>query len=102
MTNTDFDLVKAKQLLDTYIKNHNNSKRRFLVELISFQTFFGSTSILNYNLSLCGYYQKKTVNSVLSDLGYHLTYYKNVSNRDLCGVIQNRSSNISFTVAEGN
>lgn len=69
-----FDINKANELLKVYKKKRQFGKVSFLKELISYQNFFGDKSILDCDLLLSKNYQKRTVETVLSDLGYSLVY----------------------------
>lgn len=72
--NKRFDVDKANELLTVYKKKRKFAKATFLEELIYYQNFFGNKSILNCDLLLSKKYQKRTVEAVLSDLGYSLDY----------------------------
>lgn len=68
-----FDIEKANELLKLYKKKRHFGKISFLNELISYQYFFGDKTILDCDLLLKNY-QKRTIEAVLSDLGYILVY----------------------------
>lgn len=68
--NKRFDVEKANELLTVYKKKRKFAKATFLEELIYYQNFFGSKSILDCYLLLSRNYLKKTVSAVLVDLGY--------------------------------
>lgn len=95
-TSKDFNIVKAEQLCLSYIKNRQAAKTEFISELISYQHFFGDVSIVNCKLILNRHYQKKTVESVLSDLGYKIVsfysqtrcaYILNSNRKHICSVL---------------
>lgn len=100
-TSKDFNLVKAEQLCLFYIKNRQAAKTEFLTELISYQHFFGETSILNCKLGLSKRYLRKTAECVLSDLGYKLIHFCNQTNSAIDGSEKATFSVITFTTAEG-
>lgn len=71
-----FDIGKAEKLIGIYKKNRHYAKTLLLAELISWQYFFGNKSIAGVKISPKHCYSKKTVKTVLDDLGYMLTSYK--------------------------
>ncbi len=95
-TNMDFNVSKAKDLMEVYKKNKSWAKIKFLRELISFNDNFQSRSILGAKLVLESGYSNKTINSVISDLGYTVTYISKKRNYDSFGYFKNETSIISF------
>lgn len=100
-TSKDFNLVKAEQLCLEYIKARQAAKTEFISELISYQHFFGDMSIVNCKLRLDKCYKRKTIESVLSDLGYKLVSFSNQTNYVLYQTKKHTHSVITFTTAEG-
>lgn len=101
-TNKDFNLVKAEELCLSYIKVRQAVKTEFISELISYQHFFGKTSIVDYKLSLSRRYQKRTVQSVLEDLGnYKIVDFYSQTDYGCHGTGKHTYSVITFTTAEG-
>ncbi len=92
-----FDISKAFHLRDCYKKQRKISKQRLVESLISWQYFFGEKSIVGVTISLPCCYRKSTVESVINDMGYNLTYYNTSSQRDLYGVTHGRDTNFSFS-----
>lgn len=72
----DFYTEKASQLLETYKKNWEFAKARFVKNLIEYQNAFGTESILDRELLLYGCYTLETVTSVLDDLNYDLVSFR--------------------------
>ena len=72
----DFYTTKARQLLLYYVKTRKFAKARFISELIECQEFFGTKSILNYEILLRNNYQRNTIEAVLSDLNYSIISLK--------------------------
>lgn len=88
----NFDVDKAAQLCIAYKKKRHYEKALLLAELISWQIFFGNTSIVGIQISLNRIYKKNTIKIVLSDLGYELMSYKT----DYVGVIPGKSTLFCF------
>lgn len=65
-----FPIETAKQLLENYKKKRHFAKAEFINELIELQYFFGNTTILNCELLMNRLYRKRTIMSVLNDMGY--------------------------------
>lgn len=99
--NKDFNLVKAECCCLDYIKSRQPAKTEFIVELISLQHFFGETSIVDCKLGLCKRYRKKTVEDVLSNLGYKLVSFYYQTDFSLNGGETSTYSVITFTTADG-
>ena len=72
----NFNLSKAEKFLANYKKNRHYAKEMLLTELISWQYFFGNSSIVGVKISTVQCYSRKTIETVLNDLGYMLTSYK--------------------------
>lgn len=99
-TNKDFNLVKAEQLCSSYIKARQAAKTELIAELIGYQHFFGDTSIVDCKLGLSRRYQRRTVNSVLSDLGYKIVSFHTQTNYEYFGPAKHTFSVLTFTTAE--
>lgn len=82
-----FDLKTAEKLLSTY--KNQPAKADFLKELIYWQYFFGETPIVGTKISLNRRYQRQTVITVLTQLGY--------SNISVHNVKQYNYTNNAFT-----
>lgn len=100
-TNKDFNLVKTEQLCLSYIKARQAARTEFVSELISYQHFFGEKSIVDCKLGLSRRYLKRTVQSVLADLGYKIVSFYNQTDYEYCGTGKHTYSVITFTTAEG-
>ncbi len=100
-TSKDFNLVKAKQLCLSYIKARQSAKKEFITELIHYQYFFGKESIVNCKLGLTKRYKKKTVEAVLSDLGYKIVSFHSQTDYEYRGTGKHTYSVLTFTTAEG-
>lgn len=100
-TNKDFDIVKAEQLCLRYIRARQIAKTQFISELIGYQHFFGENSIVNCKLGLSRRYQRRTVQSVLSDLGYKIVSFHSQTDSEYLGAGKHTYSVITFTTAEG-
>lgn len=75
-----FDVAKAEELLATYNSERKKSaKVKLLKELISWQIFFGETPIVGVKICLEHRYQKRTIYSVLTDLGFSNIRMKNIT-----------------------
>lgn len=77
-------------------KNGIQPKEKLVEELISWQYFFGTKSIVGITISLPSYYQKRTVEIVCNDLGYTLTSFSNPIQRGLYGATYGRGTNFTF------
>ena len=95
-----FNISKAYCLQESYRKNRKESKKKLVEQLISWQHFFGTKSILGVEISLPCYYRKSTVERVLNDLGYHLDYFNTSIQRGLYGETYGRDTNFSFSAPE--
>ncbi len=93
-----FDISKAYHLQMSYKKSRKVAKQKLVEELISWQHFFGTTSITGVKISLPCCYRKSTVESVLNDLGYNLDYFSTSIQRGLYGETYGRNTNFSFSV----
>jgi len=92
-----FDIDKAEKLLPVYKKKRHYAKALLLSEIISWQYFFGNTSIVGVKISMKHHYKTKTINTVLNDLGYMLTSYKKFTIHPYtCGISE---TFIEFTFA---
>lgn len=100
-TNKDFNLVKAEQLCLSYIKARQAAKTEFISELIRYQHFFEVKSIVDCKLLLSRRYLKRTVQSVLADLGYKIVSFYNQTDYEYHGTGKETYSVITFTTAEG-
>ncbi len=97
-TNKDFNLVKAQLRCIDYIKARQAAKTECITDLICLQNFFKETSIVDYKIALSRRYHKKTVEDVLSDIGYKLVSFSYVTLLD--GSKKDTRSVITFTNAE--
>lgn len=79
-----FDTDKAEKLLPVYKKRRHYAKARLLAELISWQYFFGNASIVGVKVSMEHRYKRKTIQTVLNDLGYIITSYKTITIHPYC------------------
>lgn len=95
-----FNISKAYCLQESYKKSRKASKKKLVEELISWQHFFGTKSILGVKISLPCCYRKSTVEGVLKDLGYHLDYFSTSIQRGLYGETYGRDTNFSFSTPE--
>lgn len=100
-TNKDFNIVKAQELCLSYTKARQVAKTKLILELIIYQRFFGEQSIVDCKLSLNRCYQKRTVEAVLSDLGYKIVSFYNQTDYEYHGTDKHTYSVITFTTAEG-
>jgi len=75
----NFDIDKAEKLLPVYKQKRHYAKAMLITEIISWQYFFGNASIVGVKVSLNRRYKRKTIKTVLNDLGYELTSYRNVT-----------------------
>ena len=96
----NFDISKACILSDIYKKNRKVARKKFVDELISYQNFFGTLSIVGAKLSIPRLYRRSTVESVLNDLGYKLDDFNTSIQQDLYGGTYGRDTNFSFSVSE--
>ena len=97
----NFNIGKAQQLCLVYKKKRQYSKAQLVSKLIEWQHFFGTQSIVGVKISLCDCYRRKTVETVLKDLGYELEpdSFSNPIQRGLYGVTYGRDTNFSFREA---
>lgn len=72
----NFDIGKADELRIVYKKKQYYAKEKLIIDLIGWQSLFGKTSIVGVRISLNHRYKKKTIVSVLDDLGYQLVSYE--------------------------
>ncbi len=101
MTNIElFNIAKAYQLKEFYKKSRKASSQKLVEQLISWQQFFGTKSIIGVAISLPCYYRKSTVESVLNDLGYKLDYFSTSIQYGLYGETFGKDTNFSFSVPE--
>lgn len=77
MKNKIFKTAEAILLCSVYKSNRQFAKQKFVNELIEYQYFFDTKSIIGAKLLLSCYYQKRTVEAVCKDLGYALIYFAN-------------------------
>ncbi len=101
MANKNFNIDAAHRLRLIYKKERLYAKERLVEQLISWQYFFGTKSIVGITISLPSYYQKKTVEIVCNDLGYTLTSFSNPIQRGLYGATYGKGTNFTFTFADG-
>lgn len=102
MSNKNFNISRAFELKEIYKKSHHYAKERFIEELVSYQYFFGSDSIVGCKLFTNHNYQKRTVESVLNDLGYELVTFSHTRQRGLYGQTFGLDTNFSFTEKDSN
>ena len=96
-SNKKFDIEKAYSLLVDYVKNNKFAKASFIAELISYQNFFGNTSIVNCKLGLSKVFRHKTVKSVLADMDYKMISFYSQTNCSLYGTETYTFSVLTFT-----
>lgn len=101
MANKNFNIDAAHRLRLIYKKERLYAKERLVEQLISWQYFFGTKSIVGITISLPSYYQRKTVEIVCNDLGYTLTSFSNPLQRGLYGATYGKGTNFTFTSADG-
>ena len=70
-----FDIDKARELRIVYKKKRHYAKEELVGSLITRQRI-NKNSIVGIYISLNHIYKKKTIQTVLDDLGYKLTFYK--------------------------
>lgn len=87
-----FDVEKAEELCIAYKKKRHYAKVKLLNSLISDQYFFGDASIVGTKVTILCICQKKTIESVLHDLGYNLTFYQT----GFFGIIPGKSTIFTF------
>lgn len=95
--NKKFNIDRALRLSTIYKKKRQYAKVKFVESLISYQYFFGSTSIVGCKLSTPQNFQKRTLEAVLDDLGYHLATFSHTRQRGLYGGTYGLDTNFSFT-----
>lgn len=71
-TNKDFNYEKACCLFYSYTKKRQKEKAKLIYELLDRYESFKPKSIIGCELMLSKFYEIKTIESVLSDLGYSL------------------------------
>lgn len=96
MKNKNFSIDKAQQLRLSYKQKRQYAKERVVEQLISWQYFFGTTSIIGVHISLSNYYQRRTVEAVCKDLGYKLVFFSNPVQRGLYGTTYGRGTDFTF------
>lgn len=101
MANKNFNIADAHRLRLIYKKERLYAKETLVEQLISWQYFFGTKSIVGVTISLPRYYQRRTVEIVCNDLGYTLTSFSNPIQRGLYGETYGRGTNFTFMSAEG-
>ena len=101
MVNKNFNIDAAHRLRLIYKKKRLYAKERLVEQLISWQYFFGTKSIIGVTICLPRYYQKRTVEIVCNDLGYTLTSFSNPIQIGLYGATYGRGTNFTFISAEG-
>lgn len=92
-----FNIDEAQRLLPVYKKKRNYAKAMLLTELISWQDFFGNSSIVGVKVSTEHRYKRKTIQTVLNDLGYILTSYRTVTTHPYCCVTSITFTEFTFT-----
>ena len=93
-----FDISKACYLQKYYKKKRKVSKKKLVEQLISWQQFFDTKSIIGVEISLPCCYRKSTVEEVLNELGYQLDYFNTSIQRGLYGEEYGRDTNFSFSI----
>lgn len=96
MSNKNFNIDKAKELRLIYIKKRHYAKKNFIECLISYQHFFGNTSIVGCTLAINHNYQKRTIESVCDDLGYKLVKFSHRKMIDFSGNVYGLDTSFKF------
>ena len=96
-SNKKFDIEKAYSLLVDYVKNNKFAKASFIAELISYQNFFGDTSIVNCKLGLYKVFHRRTVVSVLADMKYKIVSFHSQTDYSLDRTVTHTYSVLTFT-----
>lgn len=96
MTNKNFDINKAHRLRLIYKKERLYAKAKLVEELISWQYFFGTKSIVGITICSLSNYQNRTLEIVCNDLGYTLTSVSHPIQRGLYGETYGRGTNFTF------
>lgn len=96
MANKNFNIDAAHRLRLIYKAERHPAKEKLVEQLISWQYFFGTKSIVGITITLPSYYQKRTVEVVCNDLGYTLTSFSNPIQRGLYGITYGRGTNFTF------
>lgn len=90
--NMDFNVSEANRLLEIYKEKKSIAKTNFLKELITLNNNFQGRSIFDSKLLLESSYSKRTIDNVISDLGYTLEYCSKKNVYDSFGIPQSQTS----------
>lgn len=71
-----FDIDKAEKLRIAYKQKCNHEKEKLIRSLIALQRTSIRKSIVGEKISIHYIYKKKTIETILNDLGYQLISYK--------------------------